>query len=269
MFSKHLAPTCRCHFTPGALAWLRAKYIWNAFLVKVQACFHKNVESALSITVLESNKHAMVCHVHNSFRVSSAKKSCIQTLTIFLTTHKLLSLKVTECGCNAVSNIACLSCLAVASSTEIFVKCKPQDGTYSTIDEQNKRQRGVAVEGTKKNIKVLSNWKTSFISSTKRTHFTQNSPSKTESQTNFSHSLPWTGCGSSFSSHGQDSTKVWNSLDTAECLSRARKHSMQGIDCQWNRPPPRFPPPCSQSQQAVPFPPSPVRVRIQEKPEIL
>ena len=63
-------PTCRCHFTPEALAW-RSKYVWNAFLVKVQAWFHKDVESALvSITFLESSKHATVCHVHNSFRVS-------------------------------------------------------------------------------------------------------------------------------------------------------------------------------------------------------
>ena len=57
--------------------------------------------------------------------------------------------------------------------------------TGHTIDEQNQRQRGVAVQGTKKIVKVLCNCKTSFISSTKRTHFTQNSPSKTESQTNF------------------------------------------------------------------------------------
>ena len=58
-------------------------------------------------------------------------------------------------------------------------------------------------------------------------------------------------------------------LDTAKCLSKAHKHSMQGIGCQWNCPLPHVPPPCSQSQQAVPLPPSPVRVRILEKPEIL
>ena len=79
-----------------------------------------------------------------------------------------------------------------------------------------------------------------------------------------------TGCASfSFSYQGQDSRKAWNSLDTAECLSKAHKHSMQGIDCQWNRPLLRIPPPCSQSQQAVPLPPSPVTVRILEKLELL
>ena len=78
-----------------------------------------------------------------------------------------------------------------------------------------------------------------------------------------------TGCASSsFSCQGQDSRKAWTSLDTAECLSKAHKHSVQGIGCQWNCPLPHVPPPCSQSQQAVPLPPSPVRVRILEKPEI-
>ena len=79
-----------------------------------------------------------------------------------------------------------------------------------------------------------------------------------------------TGCASSsFSCQGQDSRKAGNSLDTAKCLAKAHKHSMQGIGCQWNCPLPHVPPPCSQSQQAVAvLPPSPVRVRILEKPEI-
>ena len=95
------------------------------------------------------------------------------------------------------------------------------------------------------------------------THSMMDSLSMKPSSSTFSSSLLSisSGCASfSFSYQGQDSRKAWNSLDTAECLSKAHKHSMQGIGCQWNCPLPHVPPPCSQSQQA----PSPVRVRILE-----
>ena len=73
-----------------------------------------------------------------------------------------------------------------------------------------------------------------------------------------------TDCGSSsFSCQGQDSRKPAILQILLHAFLKLKIIPCR-IPSQWNRPPPRSPPPCSQSQRTVALPPSPVRVRILE-----